>query len=137
MEQRCIPSNFLLYYTKNTLMSIRYDTNLPTKAHNMDPNKTPMHCPRHMKWLPIVIPYTSQKEKYHQLTARDDNAFWCFSQCIETFRHYRPLLSIDGTFLFGKCKGLLLVAISCDVDNALVSCSDPCCGPWSGGWCHI
>jgi hypothetical protein len=30
------------------------------------------------------------------------------------------MLSIDGTFLLGKYKGTLLVAISCDADNALV-----------------
>jgi hypothetical protein len=30
------------------------------------------------------------------------------------------VLSIDGTFLFSKYKGTLLVAISCDADNALV-----------------
>jgi hypothetical protein len=32
----------------------------------------------------------------------------------------RPVLSIDGTFLLGKYMGTLLVAISCDADNALV-----------------
>jgi hypothetical protein len=30
------------------------------------------------------------------------------------------VLSIDGTFMLGKYKGTLLVAISCDVDNTLV-----------------
>jgi hypothetical protein len=44
----------------------------------------------------------------------------CFSQCIETFKHCRSVLSIDGTFLLGKYKGTLLVAISCDADNTLV-----------------
>ena len=48
-------------------------------------------------------------------------AFWCFPQCVEALRHYRPVLSIDGTFLLGKYMGTLLVAISYDVDNALVS----------------
>jgi predicted permease len=47
-------------------------------------------------------------------------AFWCFSQCVEAIRHSRIMLSIDGTFVFGKYKGTLLVAISCDTDNALV-----------------
>ena len=47
-------------------------------------------------------------------------AFWCFPQCVEAFRHCRPVLSIDGTFLLGKYMGTLLVAISCDADNALV-----------------
>jgi len=30
------------------------------------------------------------------------------------------VFSIDGTFLLGKYMGTLLVAISCDADNALV-----------------
>ena len=30
------------------------------------------------------------------------------------------MLSIDGTFMLGKYMGTLLVAISCDADNALV-----------------
>jgi transposase-like protein len=47
-------------------------------------------------------------------------AFWCFPQCVQAFRHCRPVLSIDGTFLLGKYMGTLLVAISCDADNALV-----------------
>ena len=47
-------------------------------------------------------------------------AFWCFPQCVEAFRHCRPVLSIDGTFLLGKYMGTLLVVISCDADNALV-----------------
>jgi hypothetical protein len=48
------------------------------------------------------------------------HAFWCFPQCVEAFRHCRPVLSIDGTFILGKYMGTLLVAISCDADNALV-----------------
>jgi hypothetical protein len=29
-------------------------------------------------------------------------AFWTLLQCIEGFKHYRLVLSIDGTFLTGK-----------------------------------
>jgi transposase-like protein len=48
-------------------------------------------------------------------------AFWCFPQCVEAFRHYRPMLSIDGTFLIGKYEGTLLIAIAVDADNSLVT----------------
>ena len=41
-------------------------------------------------------------------------------QSVEAFRHCRPVLSIDGTFLLGKYMGTLLVAIACDADNVLV-----------------
>ena len=47
-------------------------------------------------------------------------AFWCFPQCVDAFRHCRPVFSIDGTFLLGKYQGTLLIAISVDANNKLV-----------------
>ena len=47
-------------------------------------------------------------------------AFWCFRPCVEAFKHCRPFLCVDVTFLTGKFKGTLFVAISCDADNRLV-----------------
>uniref|UniRef100_K4A1N4 SWIM-type domain-containing protein n=1 Tax=Setaria italica TaxID=4555 RepID=K4A1N4_SETIT len=49
-----------------------------------------------------------------------ERAFWWFPQCVEAFRHCRPVFSIDGTFLIGKYRGTLLIAISCDANNMLV-----------------
>uniref|UniRef100_K3ZCW5 Uncharacterized protein n=1 Tax=Setaria italica TaxID=4555 RepID=K3ZCW5_SETIT len=49
-----------------------------------------------------------------------ERAFWCFPQCVEAFRHYRPVFSIDGTFFISKYRGTLLIAISCDANNMLV-----------------
>ncbi|XP_020180109.1 uncharacterized protein [Aegilops tauschii subsp. strangulata] len=40
------------------------------------------------------------------------HAFWSFGQCIEAFTYCRPVLSIDGTFLTGKYKGTLMVAMA-------------------------
>ncbi|XP_057717750.1 uncharacterized protein LOC130932439 [Arachis stenosperma] len=34
--------------------------------------------------------------------------FWTFPPCIEAFRHCKPLISIDGTHLYGKYGGTLL-----------------------------
>jgi hypothetical protein len=48
------------------------------------------------------------------------HAFWCFPQCVEAFRHCCPVFSIDGTFLIGKYRGTLLIAISCDANNKLI-----------------
>uniref|UniRef100_K3ZEI7 SWIM-type domain-containing protein n=1 Tax=Setaria italica TaxID=4555 RepID=K3ZEI7_SETIT len=47
--------------------------------------------------------------------------FWCFPQCMEAFRHYHPVFSIDGTFLIGKYRGTLLIVISYDANNMLVT----------------
>ncbi|XP_057740517.1 uncharacterized protein LOC130957690 [Arachis stenosperma] len=32
--------------------------------------------------------------------------FWTFPPCIEAFRHYKPLVSIDGTHMYGKHNGI-------------------------------
>ena len=45
--------------------------------------------------------------------------FWSFKPSIEWFEHCRPVLSIDGTHLYGKYKGTLLIAMRCDGNNQL------------------
>ncbi|XP_016172548.1 uncharacterized protein LOC107614937 [Arachis ipaensis] len=40
--------------------------------------------------------------------------FWMFPPCIQAFRHCKPLISIDGTHLYGKYGGTLLLAIAQD-----------------------
>jgi hypothetical protein len=39
--------------------------------------------------------------------------FWCFPQCVAGFAHYRPIISVDGTFLTGKYKDTLMVDGCC------------------------
>ena len=45
--------------------------------------------------------------------------FWSFKPSIEGFQHCRPVMSIDGTHLYGKYKGKLLIAMGCDGNNQL------------------
>ena len=45
--------------------------------------------------------------------------FWSFKPSIEGFEHCRPVLSIDGTHLYGKYKGTLLIVIGYDGNNQL------------------
>ena len=45
--------------------------------------------------------------------------FWSFKPSIEGFQHCRPVMSIDGTHLYGKYKGKLLIAMGCDENNQL------------------
>jgi hypothetical protein len=40
--------------------------------------------------------------------------FWAFKPCIEGFAHCKPLVQVDGTFLTGKFKGTLLLAVAQD-----------------------
>jgi hypothetical protein len=46
--------------------------------------------------------------------------FWCFAQSAEAFKHCRPLVLVDGTFLIGKYRGVLMIAVGVDPDNQLV-----------------
>jgi hypothetical protein len=42
------------------------------------------------------------------------HAFWTFGQCVQAFKHYCYVLSIDDTFLTGKYEGIMLIAIGID-----------------------
>ena len=46
--------------------------------------------------------------------------FFSFAVCIESFRHCRPVLLIDGTFLTGMYKGQILTAIGVDGNQQIV-----------------
>ncbi|XP_015971830.1 uncharacterized protein LOC107495230 [Arachis duranensis] len=46
--------------------------------------------------------------------------FWTFPPCIEAFRHCNPLISIDGTHLYGKYGGTLLAAIAQDGNSNIL-----------------
>lgn len=46
--------------------------------------------------------------------------FWSFGQCIEAFRHCRPVICVDGTFLTGRYYGTLLTALAADGNNQIV-----------------
>ncbi|KAL4385275.1 hypothetical protein GQ457_15G022560 [Hibiscus cannabinus] len=37
--------------------------------------------------------------------------FWTFPQCIHAFKNYKPIIQIDDTFLFGRYKHVLLLAV--------------------------
>ena len=45
--------------------------------------------------------------------------FWSFKPSIDGFEHCRPVMSIDGTHLYGKYKGTLLIVMGCDGNNQL------------------
>jgi hypothetical protein len=46
--------------------------------------------------------------------------FWCFPQCQVAFQHCRPVILVDGTFLTGKYRGTLLMAVAVDPEQQLV-----------------
>ncbi|XP_057720210.1 uncharacterized protein LOC130934684 [Arachis stenosperma] len=46
--------------------------------------------------------------------------FWTFSPCVEAFQYCKPLVSIDGTHLYGKYGGTLLLAIAQDGNSNIL-----------------
>ncbi|RYR46727.1 hypothetical protein Ahy_A07g032507 [Arachis hypogaea] len=46
--------------------------------------------------------------------------FWSYYPCIRAFRHCKPIVQVDGTHLYGKYKGCLLVAVSQDGNNNIM-----------------
>ncbi|KAF7838809.1 hypothetical protein G2W53_007291 [Senna tora] len=56
----------------------------------------------------------------HRPIPDDDNAmqfhrlFWAFKPCIDAWAHLKPMVQVDGTFLYGKYHHTLLVAMSQD-----------------------
>jgi len=48
-----------------------------------------------------------------------ERVFWAFRPCIDGFNHCMPVISIDGTHLYGKYKGTLLVATGMDANSQI------------------
>ncbi|XP_061352681.1 uncharacterized protein LOC133297529 [Gastrolobium bilobum] len=40
--------------------------------------------------------------------------FWTFKQCCDAFKYCKPIIQVDGTFLYGKYRGTLLIATTQD-----------------------
>jgi hypothetical protein len=47
-------------------------------------------------------------------------SFLCFAQFAKAFKHCHPLVLVDGTFLAGKYRGVLMIVVGVDPDNQLV-----------------
>jgi hypothetical protein len=48
------------------------------------------------------------------------HVFWCFPQCVATFTHCRPIISVNDTFLTEKYKGTLMVVVGMTAENHLL-----------------
>ena len=60
-----------------------------------------------------MVPANNSNEENFQ------RGFWAFSSSIKGFTHCRLVLSIDGTHLYGKYKGTLMILMGCDDNNQL------------------
>ena len=65
--------------------------------------------------------YTAFKESVYNGQANVfRRAFFSLGPCIESFKHCRPVLCVDGTFLTGKYKGQILTAIGVDANQQIL-----------------
>ena len=60
-----------------------------------------------------MVPGNNQNEENFQ------PVFWAFTPSIKGFTHCQPVLSIDGTHLYGKYKETFPIAMGCDGNNQL------------------
>eukprot|EP00261_Vitis_vinifera_P040633 XP_019081876.1 PREDICTED: uncharacterized protein LOC109124285 [Vitis vinifera] len=75
--------------------------------------------PKWMNILQLINPGTKIVWKTIPLGGISGNVrfmrvFWAFGASVEGFKHCRPIIQIDGTFLYGKYMGKLLIATSID-----------------------
>ena len=69
----------------------------------------------------VVEPFGTQTMMHKGKSVRMfGRAFWTFGPCINAFKHCRPVLSVDGTFLTGKYKGTIMVAVGHDGGDQLL-----------------
>ncbi|KAH1264869.1 hypothetical protein GmHk_01G000694 [Glycine max] len=54
--------------------------------------------------------------KHHQF----HRVFWTFGQCKEAFKYCKPIIQVDGTHLYGKYRGTLLIATSQDENGGIL-----------------
>jgi hypothetical protein len=48
------------------------------------------------------------------------HVFWSFAQTKHAFKYGRPIVLVDGTFLTGKYRGTLMMAIAVDMEDHIV-----------------
>ncbi|XP_020247820.1 uncharacterized protein LOC109825375 [Asparagus officinalis] len=78
--------------------------------------------PRYLKAIKRNNPGTEYEILSEEIAPgmeRFTRVFWAFGPAIKGFTFCRPLLSIDGTHLYGKYKGVLLVATGVDANGGL------------------
>lgn len=77
----------------------------------------------HSKSFSLLKPYIEEADRtnrgsYFDLDIDDENrfrrCFFAFAASLDGFKHCRPMLMVDGTFLKGKHKGILLSAVGKD-----------------------
>ena len=70
-------------------------------------------------WIRIRVPGTTITP-YLGHTKVLCYVYWAFAPCIVAFQYCRPVISIDGTHLYGKYKGVLMIAMATDANQKVL-----------------
>ncbi|XP_057720053.1 uncharacterized protein LOC130934504 [Arachis stenosperma] len=49
-----------------------------------------------------------------------DKVFWNFPSCVEDFNHCKPFVSVDGTYLYSRYGGVLLILVAQDGNSNIL-----------------
>ena len=58
-------------------------------------------------------------DNYERGTCTFKFVFWAFCPCIVGFKYYKPVISIGATYLYGKYKGKLMIAMATNANNKI------------------
>ncbi|XP_016165251.1 uncharacterized protein LOC107607867 [Arachis ipaensis] len=88
-------------------------------------NKVPKLLQALQSYFPGTICDLRVKPFYDgHLLVRDcsmfDKVFWSFPSCVEAFKHCKPFVSVDGTHLYGRYDGVLLIAMAQDGNSNIL-----------------
>ncbi|XP_065635900.1 uncharacterized protein LOC112013214 [Quercus suber] len=79
---------------------------------------------RLQKLLMAYIDQDPTTQVFYRITPTNEDdtvllhyVFWSFGPCISGFKYCKPVISIDGTHLYGKYQGKLLVAMATNANN--------------------
>ncbi|KAL5184895.1 hypothetical protein HKD37_17G048517 [Glycine soja] len=68
----------------------------------------------------IAIEYGDWEESVSREHRQFHRVFWTFGQCKEAFKYCKPIIQVDGTHLYGKYRGTLLMATSQDGNGGVL-----------------
>ncbi|KAF7839281.1 serine/threonine-protein phosphatase 7 long form-like protein [Senna tora] len=70
--------------------------------------------------LGTIVRYQYKEDDQSAQVANFKRVLWAFKPCIDALPYLKPIVQIDGTFLYGKYRGTLLIATSQDGDTHVV-----------------
>ncbi|XP_027368339.1 uncharacterized protein LOC113874303 [Abrus precatorius] len=85
--------------------------------------------PRWLEYMQLHAPgsvYKIETNDYVRGNVMDNRfrvfhrVFWSFRQCREAFKFCKPIIQVDGTFLYGKYKQTLLIGTTQDGNNSVL-----------------